>query len=284
MSAKNTKKTPETTKAKVVKKAEPVDSSSDEEEEQVKVTATKVTKKETEKPKITAKASTVKVKDVTKQEMNKIDSDESDDESEEDDVPEQQADDTSDSEDDSSDEDAEEKKPREKKPKETFEALTVKLDEIRNKKKVVYKRKQEKAKELKADEKEYNDLEREENNIIKLISKCHTDDINRVRKEKKSNRRGNVNGGFNANVLVPEILRSFLDLPEGAMMPRPKVMSAMNNKFTQLGLKDGQTTNIDKATAKVLGLSGPREIKFTEFQSFLKSFFPPKENKVVVDV
>lgn len=279
MSAKNTKKATET-KAKVVKKVEQVESSSDEEEEPVKVT-TPATKKEAEKPKITVKASAVKIKDVTNKVMNKIDSDEDDDdEEEEDEVPEQQADDTSDSDED----EAEEKKPREKKPKETFEELTVKLDEIRIKKKVVYKRKQEKAKELKTDEKEYNDLEREENNIIKLISKCHIDDINRVRKEKKSNRRGNVNGGFNANVLVPEVLRSFLDLPEGAMLPRPKVMSAMNNKFTQLGLKDGQTTNIDKATAKVLGLSGPREIKFTEFQSFLKSFFPLKETKVVVEV
>ena len=60
-------------------------------------------------------------------------------------------------------------------------------------------------------------------------------------------------------------------------MARPKVMSALNNKFTELKLKDGQNTTLDKSTAKALGLGKTGEgkvIKFTEFQTFLASFYP----------
>jgi hypothetical protein len=61
-------------------------------------------------------------------------------------------------------------------------------------------------------------------------------------------------------------------------------MSALNNKFCELKLKNGQITKLDKDTAKALGLGKEddgKEIKFTEFQSFLASFYPKKENKAM---
>jgi hypothetical protein len=59
-------------------------------------------------------------------------------------------------------------------------------------------------------------------------------------------------------------------------------MSALNNKFSELKLKNGQTTTLDKSTAKALGLGKEgdgKEIKFTEFQSFLATFYPKKEKE-----
>ena len=124
-----------------------------------------------------------------------------------------------------------------------------------------------------------NDLERQLNLILKGLDKIHIDAVNKARKEKKK-RKGNVNGGFNKECIVPEILRTFLDLPEGIFMARPKVMSAMNNKFTELKLKNGQNTTLNNYVVEKLELNNEyngKIIKFTEFQGFLASFYPKKD-------
>jgi len=186
------------------------------------------------------------------------------------------------SESDSEDE-AVEKKTKEKKTKESFEELTKKLEALRSDIKDVNKEISELEKQLKSREKVRNDYERQCNAIVKVLSKTHTDEVNKAIKSKPK-RKGNVNGGFNKEQPVPEVLAKFLGLEEGASMARPKVMSALNNKFTELKLKDGQNTTLDKATAKALGLGKEGDgkvIKFTEFQSFLKTFYPKKEDKEV---
>jgi hypothetical protein len=188
-----------------------------------------------------------------------------------------------DSEDESDDEsedgvdaaDSKEKK-KEKKQKESFEDLTKRIDTHRTEMKTIDKEISELEKTLKTKEKERNEHERQLNNAIKLLSKTHSDEVTKALKERPK-RKGNVNGGFNKEQPVPEVLRSFLGLADGAAMARPKVMSALNNKFTELKLKDGQNTTLDKPTAKALGLGKTGEgkvIKFTEFQTFLASFYP----------
>ena len=164
------------------------------------------------------------------------------------------------------------------KKKETFTELIGRLETIRLSMKSTQKEVTDLKQQVKLKEKEYSDHERQCNSVLKLLTKSHTDEVNKVRKEKPK-RKGNVNGGFNKEVPVPDVLISFLGLAPGVCMSRPKVMSALNNKFTQLGLKKGQSTTLDKATSKALKLSKDdecREIKFTEFQSFLASFYPKK--------
>jgi hypothetical protein len=187
------------------------------------------------------------------------------------------------SESDESEDDATEKKTKEKKTKESFEELTKKLEGLRVDIKEVNKEISELEKQLKTKEKVRNDYERQCNAIVKVLSKTHNDEVNKAIKAKPK-RKGNVNGGFNREQPVPEVLAKFLGLDDGASMARPKVMSALNNKFTELKLKEGQNTTLDKATAKALGLGKEGEgkvIKFTEFQSFLKTFYPKKEEKEI---
>ena len=172
-----------------------------------------------------------------------------------------------------------------KKNKESFEELSKKLDSLGTDIKTIDKEITELTKELKTKEKTRNDYERQRNNILKVLSKTHSDEVNRALKTKPK-RKGNVNGGFNREQPVPPILANFLGLAEGAAMSRPKVMSALNNKFNELKLKEGQNTTLDKAAAKALGLGKAGEgrvIKFTEFQSFLASFYPKKTDEATAD-
>lgn len=172
-----------------------------------------------------------------------------------------------------------------KKNKDSFEELSKKLDTLGTDIKTIDKEITELSKELKTKEKTRNDFERQRNNILKVLSKTHSDEVNKALKTKPK-RKGNVNGGFNREQPVPEILINFLGLGEGTSMARPKVMSALNNKFNDLKLKEGQNTTLDKATAKALGLGKAGEgrvIKFTEFQSFLASFYPKKTVEVVAE-
>lgn len=175
-------------------------------------------------------------------------------------------------------------KPKEKKSKESFDELTKKLETLRTDIKDVNKEISELEKQLKTKEKARNEFERQVNGILKVLGKTHTDEVNKARKEKPK-RKGNVNGGFNKESPVPELLVKFLGLADGICMARPKVMSALNNKFSELGLKNGQLTTLDKSTSKALGLGKEGDgkvIKFTEFQSFLAGFYPKKEDKEVV--
>ena len=266
-----------TSKAKTGKKASVVLDNESDDEEVVQET-------KSSKPVTTSKAKTTK-KAVTNSSaiVNESDDDEVNDvnvEADEDDEEDvEDADDASDEENDTKD------KKKNKKTKESFDSLTKSIDSERNAIKVINKEIGELEKTLKIKIKERNDHERQLNNTLKLLGKTHSEEVTKALKERPK-RKGNVNGGFNKEHPVPEILRTFLGLPENAAMARPKVMSALNNKFTELNLKEGQNTTIDKATAKALNLGKAGEgkvIKFTEFQTFLASFYPSKtEIEVVV--
>lgn len=76
-------------------------------------------------------------------------------------------------------------------------------------------------------------------------------------------------------------------------MARPKVMSALNNKLSELNLKSGHNTTLDKATSKALGIdktiakqlgiyedeSEKIVIKFGKFQTFLAWFYNEEKRK-----
>ena len=97
-----------------------------------------------------------------------------------------------------------------------------------------------------------------------------------MRKEKKK-RKGNSNSGFNKEVLVPEILANFLNLPSETCMSRPKVMSALNNKFTELNLKNGQNT-IESRTQLLIDLG------YTEADKLTAQVFFDELNKKVATI
>ena len=115
----------------------------------------------------------------------------------------------------------------------------------------------------------------EENKLIANIPKIHKKEISVAKKERRK-RNGENKGGFNKETIVPDILRKFLDLDEGKMLARPKVMSLLNSKFIELGLKKGQEVELDKKTAKKFGLKEGHVIGFTEFQRFIADQYPKK--------
>ena len=195
-------------------------------------------------------------------------------------VVEEDSDEEVDSESESSDseDEAVEKKTKEKKTKESFEELTKKLEALRGDIKDVNKEISELEKQLKSREKVRNDYERQCNAIVKVLSKTHTDEVNKAIKSKPK-RKGNVNGGFNKEQPVPEVLAKFLGLEEGTEMTRPKVYSAFSNKCKEMGLKDGKNTTLNEEAVRLLGLPKSdvgKVIPFTGGQSFLSTLYPKK--------
>jgi hypothetical protein len=160
---------------------------------------------------------------------------------------------------------------------EIFNEISVILEEI----KLVSTDIKIKEKEKIELEKRKNDLDKHLNKLFVQLPKLHSDDINKAKKEKKI-RSPSENGILKLSP-VPPVLIKFLGLGENELLQRPKVMSLLNEKFKALGLKQGQTTILDKKTAKIFGLNEGHEIKFTEFQTFLKNIYDnvPK-NEVVL--
>lgn len=292
MSSKMTKTETKKTKKTII--------TSDDEDAQpiTKQPAKKASQKETSKvqSKVPVKETKTVVKDVT----NKDSDDDSDDDSDEDNAKlvqdddsdedsEQEAGDESadESGDESADDSADDKpKEKEKKAKESFEEIVKRLEELVAKKKVVHKKIVDNEAEHKSLQREDNEILRELSKLSPLLTKAHTDKIARVHKEKKSNRKGNVNGGFNALKPVPEVFRKYLELPDDAQLKLPQLMSRFNNKLSSTGQKDGQTAILTVKTLKTLGLpdTEPRSVKFTEMMHFLAGFYPKKEIKVEVEV
>jgi hypothetical protein len=183
-------------------------------------------------------------------------------------------------------EDEQDKKIKEKKLKESFSELTNRLDVIQVSIKNVDKEVCEIEKSLKAKNKERNDLERQRNLILKVLSKTHNDEVSKARKE-KTKRKGSSNSGFNKEKPVPEILIKFLDLEEEACLARPQVMKKLNNKLVELGLKNGPDTVLSKEVIKELNLDKSyidKVITFGGFQTFLATFYQNDKNKNIVTV
>ena len=263
----------ENKKTKKVEVVQKVESDSSDEEQPV---VTQQTKKNSSKTPV--KETKTTVKDVT----NKDSDDESDsDDSDSDNELEQEAADDSES-----DDEEEKPKEKEKKAKESYDELAKRFKELISNKKDVQKKIADNQLEHKKFQTEANGYDREMKKLLDLLEKAHGDDVTRARKEKKSNRKGNANGGFNAPKPVPELLRNYLGLTEDTLLKLPQLMSRFNSKLVSSGQKDGQTAILNEKTLKALGLAnddGPRKIKFTEMMHFLAGFYPKKE-KVEVEV
>jgi hypothetical protein len=121
----------------------------------------------------------------------------------------------------------------------------------------------------------------EENKTFNTFTKIHKKEITVAKRERRK-RNGENKGGFNKETDVPENLRKFLELDDDVKLARPKVMSLLNAKFVELGLKKGQDVELDKKTAKKFGLKEGHVIGFTEFQRFIADQYP--KTKTEVDV
>ena len=220
------------------------------------VKQTAPTTKETKETKTTKKVEKVVVEEVSS-ESEGSDYDDSDNESQDDDVQVAGAAD---------------KESKEKKAKKTWQEVAAEWEKVTSDLKENETKHKELQEALHKNEKARNELERQRNRLYGALAKSHDEEVKRVAKEKPK-RKGNKDGGFNKETPVPPKLVKYLGLDDGVQMARPKVMSLLNDKFKADGLKNGQTTVLDKNAAKALGKEKDREIKFTEFQSFLKEFY-----------
>ena len=131
-------------------------------------------------------------------------------------------------------------------------------------------------------EKKQNGLVREMKSIHKILFKTHTSEVSKAIKAKKTKRKGSSNNGFNKLAPVPPILAKYLELEPDDQISRPQIMSRLNCKFKELGLKTGQLTILDKKAVKDLELDNSyikKVIKFGELQTFIKdNFYTPMLN------
>ena len=177
------------------------------------------------------------------------------------------------------------KEDKEKKPKKSYQELADEWDAISASLKANEAEHKSLLEQVRTNEKQRNELERSRNRTYAQMGKSHDDEVKKATKNKPK-RKGNKEGGFNKEQPVPPKLIKYLGLEDGVKMARPKVMSALNEKFKTDGLKTGQTTTLDKDSAKALGKEKGRVIEFTAFQSFLKEFyeeaFPPTTTSVTI--
>lgn len=117
---------------------------------------------------------------------------------------------------------------------------------------------------------------------FKNIQKVHDDEIIIARKTKP--KRKSSNNGFIKPNPVPEILRKFLNLNDDVLLPRPTVSRLLNAKFNELGLKKGQNTQLNENVCNLLKLNYDDykeiDIKLTNFQTFLATFYKSVEHQV----
>lgn len=214
-----------------------------------------------------------------KEEKVMINEVEDDDDDEDDDKDEDDEDEDDEDEEDEVDEKQADGDKKEKKAKKTWEEISTEWDENCSSLKeneTEYKALLEK---VRINQKTRAELDRKRNGLYSLMSKSKDDEVKKATKLKPK-REGNKNGGFNKENPVPPVLIKYLGLEDGVTMKRPRVMSILTAKFKSAGLKSGQTTTLDKDTAKALGKEKGRVIEFTAFQSFLAEFYKeafPKE-------
>ena len=232
----------------------------------VSTASVKTSTKDTKETKNTKKVETVVVEEVSS------DSDESEFEDSDDE-----------SQDDVQVAGAQDKDAKEKKLKKTWQEVASEWEKVTSDLKENEAKHKELQETLHKNEKTRNELERHRNRLYGALAKSHDEEVKRVAKEKPK-RKGNKDGGFNKETPVPPKLIKYLGLEDGVLMARPKVMSLLNDKFKADGLKNGQTTVLDKNASKSLGKEKDREIKFTEFQSFLKEFYEEASQAKSMDV
>jgi hypothetical protein len=150
----------------------------------------------------------------------------------------------------------------------------------------------EKEKAFEKEQKEYQSTRkksiRELSAVIKRFEKIFKHDISK-KKPRKTENAGK--GGFNKQVEVPELLRTFIGIDKGELMSRPQVTKLLNQKFTELNLmktkkdeESGKETKViilDKATSKKLKRKEGDEIRNRDIQTFIAHFY--KEGSEVIN-
>jgi len=167
----------------------------------------------------------------------------------------------------------------------TFESVFEEITKVRKEIGTLESKKSElileHEKSLKEVTSELKKKKSEENKLLLTVPKLYKKDLQHAKKERRK-RNGENKGGFNKETEVPETLRNFLNIEEGTKLARPKVMSLLNEKFKELGLKKGQEVELDKKTAKKFGLKEGHVIGFTEFQRFIADQYPKSSTSVDV--
>ena len=113
---------------------------------------------------------------------------------------------------------------------------------------------------------------KEQKAIFDKLPSLHSSEVKQASKEKRK-RSGKNTGGFNKECPIPPVLIKYLGLENDKKLPRPQVFALLNEKFKEEGLKDGQSTVLDKKNAKLLGRPNGTSIPFSEGQTFLASFY-----------
>lgn len=165
-----------------------------------------------------------------------------------------------------------------KKTKKDFSEELDSLLELRNEESEVEKQIREKNEELRLLYGKLKKNKREQNSVINRLGSLHKSEVKAVSKEKRK-RSKDVKSGIQKEAPVPETLISYLGLEEGAMLARTEVVKRMHKKWKEDGLKDGQTTVLNKKHAKALGYPSGHVIEFKDYQPFISSFY--NSNKAV---
>jgi len=181
----------------------------------------------------------------------------------------------------------EEVKTKDKK-KETHAQIMTKINSYTSDIAKIDKEITEDKKQMLVKEKTRRDLDKQRNKLIALLPKAEEESFIRGKKEKPK-RKGNSNSGFNKLTNVPKVLVDYLNLDENKQFTRPAIMSALNTKFKDDGLKNGQVTTLTKEVSNKLGFGNKyekKEIKFNEFQKFLAEIYASdtSDSKTTVSV
>jgi len=194
------------------------------------------------------------------------------DENNDDDEDEEEEDEEEDEDDDEEEAgDAKEaKQPKEKKAKKTFTDFIEEYDKLTEDLKKITVDCDATLKTLNSLNKKKDDLNKNREKVMALLSKCHEDDMNKALKNKTTKHNGNPTGGFNRVMQVPKPIVAFCKLPADSTMNYPQMMKALSDEFIKRKLKDGQNTTLDAASAKIFKKDVGHVIEQKRFMTFIK--------------
>jgi hypothetical protein len=210
-----------------------------------------------------------------------IDENNDDDDEEE----EEEEEDEDDDEDEEAGDAKEAKQPKEKKPKKTFTDFVEEYDKLTEDLKKITVDCDATLKTLNSLNKKKDDLNKNREKVMALLSKCHEDDMNKALKNKTTKHNGNPTGGFNRVMQVPKPIVAFCKLPADSTMNYPQMMKALSDEFIKRKLKDGQNTTLDKDSAKIFKKDVGHVIEQKRFMTFIKEMVDaekPTENTVAL--
>lgn len=199
------------------------------------------------------------VKVVVIDENNDDDEEEEEEDDEEEDADEEEAGDAK-----------EAKQPKEKKAKKTFTDFIEEYDKLTEDLKKITVDCDATLKTLNSLNKKKDDLNKNREKVMGLLSKCHEDDMNKALKNKTTKHNGNPTGGFNRVMQVPKPIVAFCKLPADSTMNYPQMMKALSDEFIKRKLKDGQNTTLDAASAKIFKKDLGHVIEQKRFMTFIK--------------